>query len=128
MSDSVLTNADVMGFVASAKPDEAKEFYSEILGLELLADNGFSMIFSVSKTLTLRVQRVEELTPQRPTVFGWLVDNIEDAVSSLSERGVKFEDIGLPSQDAHGICTFETGDKVAWFKDPDGNTLSVAQG
>ena len=127
MIGTVLTNADIMGFVASEKPDEAKNFYSEILGLELLVDNGYSLVFAVNKTLTLRVQLVEQSVPQQSTAFGWRVDDIEEAVTALSERGVKFEAIGLPSQDANGISTFENGDKVAWFKDPDGNTLSIAQ-
>ena len=127
MIDTVLTKADIMGFVASAKPDEAKNFYSGILGLELLEDNGYSLVFAVNKTLTLRVQLVEQSVPQQSTVFGWKVADIEEAVAALSERGVKFEAIGLPSQAANGVTTFENGDKVAWFKDPDGNTLSIAQ-
>ena len=127
MNPSVLTNAPIMGFVASAKPEEAKKFYAETLGLELLAEHDFSLIFAVHNTLTLRVQKVPESSPQRPTVFGWQVENIEEAVASLAERGVTFEIIGFPSQDARGICTFPEGDKVAWFKDPDGNTLSLAQ-
>jgi hypothetical protein len=89
--------------------------------------NGYSLVFAVNKTLTLRVQLVEQSIPQQSTVFGWKVDDIEEAVATLSERGVKFEAIGLSSQDAHGVCTFENGDKVAWFKDPDGNMLSIAQ-
>ena len=127
MNNTVLTNAKVMCFVATAKPDEAKSFYSETLGLKFLDADMFSLIFAVNQTLTLRVQIVPELKPQQFTVFGWQVDDIDATVTSLSERGVKFEVFGFPSQDARGICTFENGDKVAWFKDPDGNTLSIAQ-
>ncbi len=127
MGDTVLTTATIMCFVASAKSDEAKKFYAGTLGLRFLEENEYSLIFSVNETLTLRVQKVAELTPQRPAVFGWEVADIEAAVTSLVERGVTFEVLGFPLQDARGICAFESGDKVAWFKDPDGNTLSLAQ-
>ena len=127
MSDTLLTHATVMCFIASAKPDEAKKFYHDTLGLELLMDNEYSLVFSVNDTLTLRVQRVSELEPQQFAVFGWQVASIDEAVTNLSERGVEFEAYGFPSQDVRGICTFENGDKIAWFKDPDGNILSVAQ-
>lgn len=127
MSRSLLSDTPVMCFVATAKPEEAQKFYAETLGLALIEDHEYSLIFSVNKTLTLRVQKVQELTPQQFTVFGWQVENIEAVVADLTERGVKFEVYGFLTQDASGICTFENGDKVAWFKDPDGNTLSLAE-
>ena len=127
MSDTVLTDAKTMCFIASANPDVAKKFYSETLGLEFLVDDEYGMMFSVHKTLLLRIQKFRDLKPQPFTVFGWQVDDISEAVRNLTTRGVKFEKFGFPSQDDHGICTFENGDKVAWFKDPDGNTLSIAQ-
>jgi catechol 2,3-dioxygenase-like lactoylglutathione lyase family enzyme len=127
MNESVLTHAGVMGFVATTKPDEAKAFYGETLGLAFLGEEEYSLQFAVYRTMTLRVQKVVGLTPQPFTVFGWQVDDIGDAVTRLSEQGVTFEVFGFPTQDSLGICTFESGDKVAWFKDPDGNILSIAQ-
>lgn len=127
MSETVLTEARTMCFVASAKPDEAKKFYAETLGLRFLSEDEYGMMFSVSKTLILRIQKARDLKPQQFTVLGWEVDNIGDAVKSLSASGVRFENFGFPSQDNRGICTFGNGDQVAWFKDPDGNTLSIAQ-
>ena len=127
MSKSFLSDTPVMCFIATAKPEEAQKFYSETLGLALIADHEYSLLFSVNQTLTLCVQKVPELTPQQFTVFGWQVENIAEAVADLTERGVKFGVYGFLTQDAGGICTFENGDKVAWFKDPDGNTLSLAE-
>ena len=124
---NVLTDTKVMCFVASAKPDEAKTFYSETLGLTFLEDNGFSLVFAVGSSQTLRIQKVPEFVPQSYTVFGWEVEDIEATVTSLSERGVTFEFVGFPGQDERGIFHFPNGDQVAWFKDPDGNTLSIAQ-
>ena len=116
-----------MAFIASAKPDEARLFYSEMLGLKFLEDNGFSLIFAVGSGLELRIQKVDKHVPLVSTVFGWQVDNIEEAVAGLSGKGVQFDHIGLPTQDELGINTFSDKVKVAWFKDPDGNTLSLTQ-
>ena len=127
LRDSPLKAAQPMAFLPTMKADDAKRFYSDVLGLEFVADDKFALIFRIHGNQTLRVQRVQELTPQPFTVCGWKVEDIEDSVAALTERGVKFQMIGLPTQDKTGVCTFDNGDKVAWFKDPDGNTLSIAQ-
>ena len=122
-----LKTAPPMAFVSTTKPDEAKRFYTDVLGLEFVADDKFALIFRIHGNQTLRVQRVHELKPQPFTVFGWQVEDIESSVAILTKLGVMFQMIGLPTQDKTGVCTFDNGDKVAWFKDPDGNTLSIAQ-
>jgi len=63
------------------------------------------------------------------TLAGWLVDDVERVVDELTSNGVTFEryDEGLIITDEKGIATFEGGAKVDYFKDPDGNTLSIAQ-
>jgi catechol 2,3-dioxygenase-like lactoylglutathione lyase family enzyme len=126
-NESILTQAKPMCFVASQKYDEAKKFYGETLGLKFLHDDQYGLMFAIQADLTLRIQKLKEFKPQPFTVFGWQVDDIQSSVASLSKRGVTFEKFGFPNQDTHGIVTFENGDKVAWFKDPDGNTLSIAQ-
>ena len=83
-----------------------------------LEDNGFSLIFAVGNSLELRIQKVDDFAPLTSTVFGWQVDNIEEAVTTLSAKGVQFEQIGLPTQDELGINTFNDEVKVAWFKGP----------
>ena len=74
----------------------------------------------------LRVAENKHLTPQQGTVLGWDVNDIDNTVRALTERGVHFERFGMP-QDELGIWTTPTGDRVAWFKDPDGNLLSLSQ-
>jgi len=74
----------------------------------------------------LRVARAQ-FTPAQFTTLGWQVADIEKAVAALQDKGVKFERFGFFEQDALGIWTSPTGEKVAWFKDPDGNILSVSQ-
>ncbi|MGH9626192.1 MAG: VOC family protein, partial [Bryobacteraceae bacterium] len=76
----------------------------------------------------LRVSVVKELVPARYTVLGWIVPDIVATVKQLQEAGVRLERYeGMKHQDEQGIWTSPSGARVAWFKDPDGNTLSVTQ-
>ena len=75
----------------------------------------------------IRVVKVQEFTPAPFTILGWEVPSIEDSVTQLAERGIVFEQYGMDAQDARGIWTSPAGARVAWFKDPDGNVLSVSQ-
>ena len=96
-----------------------------MLGLSLLADTPFALIFDAGGT-TVRVVKTESLTPQPFTVLGWRVPDIAAAVASLRERGVVFERCDGMDQDEAGIWTTPDGGQVAWFKDPDGNLLSLS--
>jgi len=122
----VLGSSDVVAFVATTNADGAREFYGGVLGLRLLADEPFALVFDAHGT-TLRVQKLPELAPARHTVLGWLVPDVAAAIRQLSAKGVAFERYpGLP-QDELGIATFPGGSRVAWFKDPDVNTLSLTE-
>ncbi len=127
MEKTVVTAARPMCFVATTVPSEAKTFYADVLGLEFVAEEAFALLFRLPGDVTLRVQKAGPFTPHPFTALGWQVDDIDAAVAQLSARGVAFEAFGFPGQDDGGICTFPNGDKVAWFKDPDGNTLSLAE-
>ena len=123
----MLGSRAVVAFVATRDPGRARAFYEGVLGLRLVADEPFALVFDAHGT-TLRVQKLQELAPARHTVLGWLVPDIAAAVRGLSAAGVAFERFpGLP-QDDLGVCSFPGGGRVAWFKDPDGNTLSVTEG
>jgi catechol 2,3-dioxygenase-like lactoylglutathione lyase family enzyme len=115
-----------VGFALTTKPDDAKEFYGEKLGFRFVKDDGFALVFDANGTM-LRVSKTKEFTPAAHTILGWEVDDISAAVIDLAAKGVVFERYpGMP-QDAQAICTFPTRDRVAWFKDPDGNVLSLSQ-
>lgn len=114
----------VGGFVATAHPDRARAFYSDTLGLRLVTEHDFALVYESGGT-TIRVQKVRELRPQEHTVLGWIVDDIEAEVDELASRGVAFLRVPGLQQDARGIWTPPGGQKVCWFKDPDGNTLSL---
>ena len=107
-------------------PSRARAFYEDVLGLSLVADEPFALVFDLAGTM-LRVTRVDALEPQPFTVLGWRVDDIQSAVRALAERGVRFERFPALEQNGLGIWTSPSGARVAWFEDPDGNTLSLTQ-
>jgi catechol 2,3-dioxygenase-like lactoylglutathione lyase family enzyme len=117
---------DPIAFLPTTDPARAREFYAGTLGLELVDENQFALVFRVGGTM-LRVTTVEAFEPQPFTVLGWQVPDVEKAIRTLSERGVAFERFDGMDQDALGVWTSPVGGHIAWFKDPDGNTLSVAQ-
>ncbi len=122
----MLGSAQLTALVATAHPTRAKEFYGGTLGLTLLTDDEFALAFDSNGT-QLRVQKVERVEPPPFTVLGWQVPNIRATVTDLAQRGVAFDRFPFLQQDDLGIWAAPSGTEVAWFKDPDGNLLSLAQ-
>jgi catechol 2,3-dioxygenase-like lactoylglutathione lyase family enzyme len=121
-----LATAPVIAFVASTKPEEARAFYRDVLGLHLSSVDQYASVFELNGAM-LRVVTVNELQPAGYTVLGWMVDDIGGAIDMLVDKGVNFERYGWFEQDEHGVWIAPGGARVAWFKDPDGNTLSLTQ-
>ena len=122
----MLASATVTTFLATARAPRAAKFYGEILGLAQISEDPFALVFDLHGA-ELRIQKVEHLTPQPFTVLGWQVRDIEEVIAALTARGVTFEHYPGLAQDARGIWQAPSGAQVAWFRDPDGNVLSVAQ-
>ena len=122
----VLATSALIAFVATAAPERAKAFYRDVLGLPLRSDEEYALVFDANGRM-LRVAKVEALTPLDRTVVGWQVEDIESVARHLGERGVQFERYGWMDQDDLGIWTTQDGSRVAWFRDPDGNVLSLTQ-
>jgi catechol 2,3-dioxygenase-like lactoylglutathione lyase family enzyme len=128
----MLGDARIGAFVPTTDGERARTFYVDVLGLKFVSDDQFALVLDANG-VNVRVSKVGGFTPQKFTILGWEVGNIEKVVVELTERGVSFENYGLPGQDEHGIWTAPVvdnatgGAKVAWFKDPDGNVLSVSQ-
>jgi catechol 2,3-dioxygenase-like lactoylglutathione lyase family enzyme len=116
----------LMAFVATRNPERARAFYRDTLDLKLVSEDRFALVFDFAGTM-LRVATVQELTPAPYTVLGWQVSDIVGAVKCLQRKGVNFERYPGMQQDELGIWNSPSGAEVAWFKDPDGNTLSVTQ-
>ena len=102
-----------------------RAFYVGVLGLRFVKDDGFALVLDANG-IKVRVAKAQ-FTPAPFTILGWQVGDIEKVVAGLQGKGVQFERFGFFEQDALGIWTAPSGDKVAWFKDPDGNILSVSQ-
>ena|SRR5450432_4196708 len=122
----MLETAKIVAFVSISDADKARAFYEGVLGLKFVKDDGFALVFDANGIM-VRAAKMKEVIPQHFTVLGWQVTEIENMVRSLTAKGVKFEVFGFFKQDELGIWTAPTGDKVAWFKDPDGNILSLSQ-
>ena len=118
----------MVGFVITGNPEKASAFYGGVLGFRLISDDDFALVFDANGT-TIRVGKGRNFTPAPHTVLGWEVPDIHAAIRELTPRGVQFEQFNLPfmKQDEFGVWTPPNGDKVAWFKDPDGNVLSISQ-
>src|SRR5580658_375203 len=116
---------NIVAFVPTKDAEKAKAFYVGVLGLRFVKDDGFALVLDANGIM-IRVSKAE-FTPAPFTILGWQVTDIEKIVAGLQTKEVRFERFGFLEQDALGIWTAPTGDKVAWFKDPDGNILSVSQ-
>ena len=118
---------NIIGFITIVNVERAKEFYQKTLGLRLVSEEPpFALVFEANGIM-LRLGMGKE-RPQFPgTVLGWQVPDIHAAVTELEQAGVHFERYEFIKHDAQGIWTTPTGAKVAWFKDPDGNTLSLSE-
>ena len=124
---SGLAPYNIIGFVTIVDVARAKEFYRDQLGLRLLGEEPpFALVFDANGIM-LRLVIGKELPPARGTVLGWEVPDVAAAVRNLEQAGIRFERYEQLKPDALGIWTTPTGSKVAWFKDPDGNILSISE-
>jgi len=123
---SGLGKYNIIGFVSIVDVSRARDFYRDTLGLHLISEDGFALAFGADGIL-LRVSIVKKVAVAPYTVLGWQVEKIATTVKALRKAGVKFERFPGMVQDDLGVWNAPSGAKVAWFKDPDGNTLSISQ-
>lgn len=121
-----LGSAPLIAFLATADAAQSKAFYRDTLGLRLVDDTPFALEFDVGGTM-LRIQKVEDLKPHPFTALGWQVGDIATRIADLTRNGVRFERFAGLDQDGDGIWTSPSGARIAWFKDPDGNVLSLTE-
>lgn len=121
-----LGGADLIAFVPTKDMSRARPFYERTLGLPMEGESPVACAFRANGVL-LRVIVVEQLTPFAFTLLGWAVQDIAGTVGALTARGVAFDRFEGVEQDELGVWKSPGGAHVAWFKDPDGNTLSLTQ-
>lgn len=122
----MVRGAKLVAFGATTDGVRAVAFYTNVLGLKLRYEDDFAISLD-SDGVELRLQKVERFTPQTFTTLGWQVASLPDVLERLSPYGVLAERYSWLDQDAVGIWQAPSGARVAWFKDPDGNLLSVSQ-
>ena len=124
-----LRTNEPIAFIPTCDPPAARAFYEQKLGLQVESEDDFALVFRVGKTaaLMLRVVHTPQFQPAPYTIFGWQVDDVAASVKQLMASGIEPLRYGFFEQDELGIWSSPSGAKVAWFKDPDGNTLSLSQ-
>ena len=122
-----LAKLDIIAFVTIIDVDRAKSFYRDTLGLKLVTEEPpFALVFDANGIM-VRLAMGRKLPEASGTVLGWRVPEIESAARDLALSGVRFERFEGLKQDDLGIWTSPTGARVAWFRDPDGNILSISE-
>jgi catechol 2,3-dioxygenase-like lactoylglutathione lyase family enzyme len=122
----MLEKHKIVAFVSITDAARARAFYSGTLGLSVVHEDDFAIVLDANGT-TVRVSKVKELAPQPFTVLGWSVPDVAAMAKALGAKGVTFERYSFLEQDDLGVWTAPGGAKIAWFKDPDGNVLSLSQ-
>lgn len=122
----MLSAGKLIGFVPTRDSNRSREFYEGKLGFKFVSDDQFALVMQAGESM-IRIVKGAKFTPAQYTVMGWEVNDIEAMAKWLSGRGVTFEKYPFAQDQKSGIWTTPNGDKVAWFKDPDGNVLSLSQ-
>jgi catechol 2,3-dioxygenase-like lactoylglutathione lyase family enzyme len=125
----MLGNKDAVATVAVRNLDEARAFYEHTLGLKVIDTEGEELVAFRSGAATLFVYRSQYAGTNRATAVTWVVGNEVDAVArALKAKGVAFEHYDMPDMKREGDVHVGGDIRVAWFKDPDGNVLSIVNG
>jgi catechol 2,3-dioxygenase-like lactoylglutathione lyase family enzyme len=122
----MLAASKLIGFVPTKDSKRSREFYEGKLGFQFVSDDEFALVMQAGDSM-IRIAKAGNFTPAQYTVMGWEVTEIEAMVKWLNGRGVVFEKYPFVQDRELGIWKTPNGDKVAWFKDPDGNVLSLSQ-
>jgi catechol 2,3-dioxygenase-like lactoylglutathione lyase family enzyme len=125
----MLGTKEIVAFVPTRNPAKARAFYEKILGLRFISEDPFALVFDGNGVMirVANVSSVDGFEPAPFTILGWLVDDISKVVKGLGKKGVKFERFPGMEQDQLGVWSSPSGAKIAWFKDPEGNVLSVTE-
>jgi catechol 2,3-dioxygenase-like lactoylglutathione lyase family enzyme len=126
MEEYMLATNKMIGFVITKDSKQARKFYEETLGFKYVSQDKFALVMKTDENM-IRISEVKDAVPAQHTILGWEVTQIERLAVYLKERGVSFEKYPWMEHNELGIWTAPSGDKVAWFKDPDGNVLSISQ-
>ena len=122
----MLEESKLQAIICTSRPQQAERFYGEVLGLPLRARSLGALVYDVGGT-ALRVSPVPASRPSEHTVLGFAIADIDRTIRQLQERGVQLERFAAFQHDQAGVVRAPDGSRVAWFRDPDGNLLSIVQ-
>jgi catechol 2,3-dioxygenase-like lactoylglutathione lyase family enzyme len=122
----LLSAARIVAFVPCRDLEHAKAFYVETLGLKFVSQDSFALVLNVNSTM-VRIAKVGEFQPANFTILGFEVPDIRQEVSALRAKGISCEHYPGMQQDEMGVWHSPNGARVAWFKDPEGNVLSLTE-
>jgi catechol 2,3-dioxygenase-like lactoylglutathione lyase family enzyme len=122
----MLRNQTLVAFMATSKPDAARALFEGVRGLTFVGEHEHLVMFQSGAT-QLMLQKTTAVTPPHGAALGWSVGDLRGTMKALVDRGVTFERFEGMDQDASGVWSPASGTGVAWFKDPDGNLLSLSQ-
>ena len=124
----MLGDSNVMTNIAVKDLDESKKFYGETLGLKMVADTGFGILYSSGERGgRLFVYNAPTAGTGEATIASWEVKDIKDTVAKLEKEGLKFEHYDFPGATHEGAVHIMGGNKGAWFRDPSGNILGLSE-
>lgn len=122
----MLASGKMVGFVPTKDYDKARAFYEGKLGFEFVSLDQYALVMRAGGHM-VRIVKMPNYTPLQGTILGWEVEDIRAAAVWLRDHGVELEKYPFVQDKELGIWSTPNGDKVGWFKDPDGNVLSVSQ-
>ena len=122
----MLTHNHLIAFIPTKDTTRARHFYEDLLGLRFVSDDSFAIVMDADGTM-IRIVRVEDFIPFPFTLLGWQVDDIHKTVKEMTSKGIQFLHYPYFEQSEDGVWTAPGGARVAWFNDPDHNTLSISQ-
>jgi catechol 2,3-dioxygenase-like lactoylglutathione lyase family enzyme len=123
---TMLAKNPLIAFIPTKDATRARSFYEGVIGLHFVSDDSFAIVMDANGVM-VRIVRVDDFTPFPFTLLGWQVKDIHKTVAGMTGKGVKFIRYPYFKQSDDGVWTAPEGAKVAWFADPDGNTLSISQ-
>jgi len=122
----MLALGKMVGFVPTTDYDKSRAFYEGKLGFDFVSLDQYALVMNAGGQ-KIRIAKVPNFTPLQGTILGWEVQDIQAVATWLRDRGLTLEKYPFAQDRELGIWTAPSGDKVAWFKDPDGNILGISQ-
>ena len=123
----MLGDKDAAANIAVKNLERARKFYEDTLGLTQIGSEGQEVIIFKSGNSVINVYKSQYAGTNKATAVTWVVgQDVEGYVQQLKAKGIAFEHYDMPGVTRNGDVHVADDMKVAWFKDPDGNILNIA--